>query len=64
MRRLFLLLAFLLALAGPADPQTAADPNEGSRLNYDRDNGIFTLSWWGQAGRTYFLQHSEDLLTW
>ncbi len=63
MRRLFLFLLALLAFVCPANTQTAADPNEGARLIYD-SNGHYTFSWWGRAGRTYFVQHSEDLITW
>ncbi|MEI8108791.1 MAG: hypothetical protein WCI46_13340 [Verrucomicrobiota bacterium] len=47
-----------------ATAQTSTDPNEGSRLTYDSVLGSYDFSWWGQPGRTYFLQHSDDLLTW
>ncbi len=45
-------------------PQTSADPNEGSQLSRDPATGAYTFSWWGRAGRTYFLQQSDALLNW
>lgn len=44
--------------------QTADDPNEGSKLEYDSTNEIWRFKWWGRQGRTYFIQHSEDLIFW
>ena len=26
--------------------------------------GTYDFSWWGQSGRTYFIQHSDNLLAW
>ncbi len=45
-------------------PQSASDPNDGSRIGYDPINGTATLSWWGQAGMYYYILWSEDLVTW
>jgi hypothetical protein len=42
--------------------QTASDLNEGSILEHDSENGIFRFKWFGKSGRTYFIQHSEDLM--
>lgn len=69
MKRLPLMRALLTLLVGfvvltTATAQTSTDPNEGSRLTYDSLLGSYDFSWWGQPGRTYFLQHSDDLLTW
>jgi hypothetical protein len=69
MKRLPLMLALLSLFVGvvvltTATAQTSTDPNEGSRLTYDSVLGSYDFSWWGQPGRTYFLQHSDDLLTW
>lgn len=36
----------------------------GSKLEYDSENSIFRFKWWGKAGHTYFIQHSENLVTW
>ena len=61
------LLLFLLAFAclGPlAHAQTSTDPNEGSQLSQNATTGVYTFSWWGRAGRTYFIQQSDDLQTW
>lgn len=59
------LFAFLLVLGfvAPAMSQTASTPNEGTRLSNGSGNS-HTLTWWGQTGRTYFVQHSVDLVTW
>lgn len=66
MRRLILALFGVALLAGiPAvHAQGPADPNEGSRLIYDNANAIYRFSWWGKAGRTYFIQQSDDLSLW
>lgn len=58
------LIFALFALACPAFTQTASDPNEGSRLTYDTTNNVFSLSWWGRSGKSYFIQHTEDFITW
>ena len=64
MKRLFLLLLAGLVACNTATAQTATDPNEGSRLTYDSLLGTYDFSWWGQPGRTYFIQHSDNLLAW
>ncbi len=46
---------------------TANDPNEGVQLtrNVSATGEICcTLWWWGRSGWTYFVQLSEDLITW
>ena len=60
------LLASLISLGilSMATSQTSSDPNEGSRLNYDSTYGSYAFSWWGKPGRTYFIQHSSNLLAW
>ncbi len=55
---------FLLALSGIANAQGSNDPNEGSQLSYDNGTASYTFSWWGHSGKTYFIQHSDDLMTW
>ena len=69
MKRLPLLRALLAILVGfmafsTATAQTAADANEGSHLTYDSTLIRYGFSWWGQPGRTYFIQHSDDLSAW
>lgn len=54
-------IVLLLAGANCLLAQTAGDGNEGSKMEYDHANAIWRLKWWGKAGRTYFLQHSDDL---
>ncbi len=64
MRVRSLTAAAFLALGQMTLAQTATGPNEGLQLALDSYNEVFTMSWWGRAGRTYFIQHSEDLTTW
>ncbi len=33
-------------------------------LAFDAGTSTYTLSWYGSAGHTYFIQHSLDLMTW
>ena len=66
MKRLPFLRALLTLLLGfvafnTATAQTATAPNEGSRLTLGSTLGSGEFSWWGQPGRTYFLQRSVDL---
>lgn len=56
-------LAFF-ACAALVSAQTAADPNEGLQLALDPVDGTPLLSWWGRAGRVYFIEHSSDLYVW
>lgn len=50
--------------ASPNGEPTAGDLNEGLRVTLDPSTGAFHLAWWGRAGRTYFIQSSEDLQGW
>ncbi len=63
MRALFCLIVFGWMALG-VQAQTAADYNEGLQVTAGTQAGDFTLSWWGKAGRTYFIQQSFDLMTW
>ena len=64
MRYALALLAAGLMSVMSAQAQTATDLNEGQRVTTSATTGVFTLSWWGQAGRTYLIQQSFDLMTW
>ena len=72
MSRAWLALVCGLALRGGAFAQTPDDPtaddlNEGIQFSRTVSmTGVTTcnLRWWGRANWTYFIQHSEDLLTW
>ncbi len=64
MRRSFAFLFSTLVLAGFAQGQTASDLNEGTRLTHDSVNDTWSFSWWGRTGRTYFIQQSDDLMSW
>lgn len=64
MKRSILFLIGLLAATMSAFAQGPDDPNEGSRLTYDGATQTYRLSWWGQWGKSYFIQHSDDLVSW
>ncbi len=57
-----MLAAALLASVSVA--QTPEDLNEGSKVEWDETNAIWRFKWWGRQGRTYFIQHTEDLQSW
>ena len=42
---------------------TAGDPNEGVQFSQDGPTS-HVFKWWGRANRTYFIQHSKDMITW
>ena len=58
----FFLVVFALVSSLPS--QTSTDPNEGLIFTHDASDGHFTLSWWGRSGKTYYVQHSSDLIAW
>ena len=45
-------------------PAQTSRPNEASNLIYDSIFESYEFSWWGEAGRTYFIQQSDDLVSW
>jgi hypothetical protein len=61
---LSLMLMVSMAGALPVKAQTALDLNEGLQVAKGAQEGEFVVSWWGKAGRTYFVQQSFDLMTW
>ena len=61
---LFGLIGCALIFGAMCNAQTAADLNEGCRLTQDTTPGDYTLSWWGKNAQTYFIQQSDDLITW
>ncbi len=61
-RALFILVCALASVPG-AFSQSAGDPNDGARLRRDGPED-YIFSWWSASGKTYFLQQSDDLLTW
>ncbi len=60
-KNLAILLAAVLLIPF-AQAQAPYDLNEGSKVEWDTTNEIFRFKWWGRTGRTYFIQHSEDLM--
>jgi len=63
MKKIFAILGILQVLLLGAVAQTPDDPNEGSRLEYDSANTIWRFKWWARSGRTYFVQHSDNLMS-
>lgn len=63
MKRVYLTVLFAIGWVASAMSQTASEPNEGARLSRGTEN-TYTFLWRGHAGRIYFLQHSDDLMTW
>ncbi|MEM1157605.1 MAG: hypothetical protein AAGH72_05045, partial [Verrucomicrobiota bacterium] len=63
MRKLLLSSAilFLMFSASVLISQTADEPNEGVQVEQDAVSGDWQLKWWGKLGRTYFIQHTNDL---
>jgi len=57
-------LLLMLSLTMPMQAQTAADWNEGLQVSAGAQAGEYSVSWWGKAGRTYFIQQSFDMMTW
>jgi hypothetical protein len=56
------LCALFILGAGPASAQSSGPQNEASQLSADTIGGLWHFQWWGATGKTYFLQHSTDLL--
>lgn len=52
-----------LPLSFSAFAQSAADPNEGSRL-VALGSGNYQFTWWARAGVSYLVDVSDDLVTW
>jgi hypothetical protein len=57
-----LLTALVFAPAAPA--QTEFWPNEGLIISPGSEDFAYQMTWWGKAGRTYFIQRSGDLVNW
>jgi hypothetical protein len=55
------LAAIVVAWVPQGVGQTPDDYNEGTRIEWDAVNEIYRFRWWGHEGRTYFIQHTEDL---
>ena len=63
MKKTLLISAFLLSLMPLGVAQIPSDPNEGSRLTFNSTAGTYSFAWWGRAGKSYFVQQTDDLLT-
>ncbi len=64
MKTLVAIFAIFQVLILGAFAQTPDEVNEGTKLEYDSVNSIWRFKWWGRSGRTYFIQHTDDLQTW
>jgi hypothetical protein len=62
MKRLILIAWISFAGIGLLTAQSLGDPSEGVRIEWDTANSRWRVKWWGKAGRTYFIQHSVDLV--
>jgi hypothetical protein len=62
MKRLILIAWISFAGIGLLTAQSPGDPSEGVRIEWDTANSRWRVKWWGKAGRTYFIQHSVDLV--
>lgn len=62
MKRLILIAWMVFASVGLLTAQSPGDPSEGVRIEWDTANSRWRVKWWGKAGRTYFIQHSVDLV--
>ena len=64
-RHSFAFVLFRLIIAGLVTVgQAGTNPNEATRLEYDEYNNTWSFTWWGHVGNTYFIQQSDDLLSW
>ncbi len=63
MNRFFLVVCCFAVSAVSVFAQGPNDPNHGSQLTYNGAAGSFSFKWWGQAGKSYFIQQTDDLLT-
>jgi len=57
-----MMMAAALMCATQASAQTATDPGEGLRAAVGSTAGTTAISWWGKAGRTYFVQTCVTLM--
>lgn len=62
----FTLAACLLLFSSACltQAQIATDVNEGLQVFPGTTPGDFALTWWGKAGRTYFVRQSSDMVSW
>jgi len=60
-----IILLTLLLLLGSSGPllisQTSSNPDHDVRLEHDMVNNMLRMKWWGQSGRTYFMESSDNL---
>lgn len=62
--KLLTLFFSLIVAVTPLLGQTANDENEGAQITSAVAADAFIFSWWGVAGRTYFIQQSTELMDW
>lgn len=64
MKKALAVFGILGLLAVSAVAQAPGQLNEGSLLEVDSANQLYRFKWWGASGKTYFIQHSDDLKIW
>jgi len=57
-----MMMVAALMCATQVSAQTATDPGEGLRAAVGSSSGTTAISWWGKAGRTYFVQTCVTLM--
>lgn len=64
--RILLAVGLVLAATSTLLPQSSTDENMGATLAFDNTTTpeTWSFSWWGKAGKQYFVLRSTDLQTW
>jgi hypothetical protein len=62
-KKLLFLLPFLAGVCGLV-AQTVTSANQGLVVSQNSGTGAVNLSWWGLAGRAYFIEYSSDMVNW
>jgi len=62
-KKILCVLIFAFGLLG-LTAQTSTSPNQGLVMSQVTSTGAMTFSWWGVAGRAYFIEYSSDLVNW
>jgi hypothetical protein len=61
MKKWILLALGLGCAAGSLGAPSADSPNEGLAIAGDPAGSVFSIRWWGRAGRAYLIEHTDDL---
>ena len=64
MQRFLAVFGATLSFVVPLFGQTATDLNEGTRIAHGSVNDDYSLLWWSNSPKSYFIQQSDDLVVW